>query len=70
MTATYSLNLADWKHYPQAEELLAAYVAKITGGKHSSVHRKVFHNRKISKLDQEKIKAYSQALSDGLVGHP
>lgn len=70
MTGTYALNLAPFGLYPEGEAFLGRYVEGLTGGGYDAARRKVFHNRKISKLDQEKINAYSRALSDAQVGHP
>lgn len=67
---TYSLNLENWGHYPQAENMLGRYIAEQSNGVYNEEHRKVFHNKKISKLKQEKIRAFSDALHRTQFGAP
>jgi hypothetical protein len=59
----YVENLESWRLYAAAEKLLGEYIAEQCAGTYQPQHRKVFHDRKITKIAQERIKGFAEALS-------
>ena len=66
----YALDLDKFGLYPAAETLLGKFVEKASGGVYKPEHRKVFHDRRITKAAQERIKGYAEALTDTDHGAP
>lgn len=66
----YAENLEAWRLYPAAEKLLGGYIAEQCGGSYQPQHRKVFHDRKITKAAQERIRGFAAALNQSDFGAP
>jgi hypothetical protein len=66
----YSENLDQWNLYPLAESLLGEYIAEQCDGAYKPQHRKVFHDRKITKIAQERIQGFIEALIRSEHGAP
>jgi hypothetical protein len=59
----YAENLESWRLYPAAEKLLGKYIEDQCGGSYAPQHRRVFHDRRITKAAQERIKGFAEALN-------
>jgi hypothetical protein len=60
----YAENLTQWVGlYEDAQDLLGEYIAEQCKGFYSKQHKRVFHDRIITKIAQEKIKGFAEALS-------
>jgi hypothetical protein len=66
----YSTNLAQWSLRPAAESLIAAYIVRLTKGKYSEDEHRVYHSKKISRMNQMKILGYFEAVNATNYGEP
>ena len=66
----YAENLEPWRLYTAAEKLLGEYIAEQCAGAYAPDHRRVFHDRKITKIAQERIKGFAEALNRADHGAP
>ena len=66
----YAEDLEAWGLYHDAEKLLGEYIAEQSAGFYAPLHRRVFHDRKITKIAQERIKGFAEALNRTNYGAP
>ena len=59
----YAEDMETWNLYDAAKHMLGEYIAKQCDGHYSQVHSRVFHDRRITKDAQERIKGFAEALS-------
>lgn len=65
MKYTYYYDLSKRRMPKRATDLLAAYIIKLVGGEVKD--NMVLHNKRISKVNQQRILAYIEALEDANV---
>jgi hypothetical protein len=64
----FAEDMEAWNLYDDAKHKLGEYIAKQCNGHYSQVFRRVYHDKKITKSAQERIKGFADALSQTKYG--